>query len=192
MTRWWWVRHGPTHEKTFVGWRDVPADLSDAAKMARVSAALPKTALIVSSDLIRCVATASALQKRRQPLPQEAHLREFNFGAWDGLSFDEVNARDPILCRDFWEKPGDLKAPDGESWNDVADRVSGVVTRLSAEHGDVDIIAVAHFGVILSQMGRTSGHDPHSALAQKIEPLSISRIDWSPDRAELIFVNQQP
>ena len=29
--RLWWVRHGPTHEKAFCGWRDVPADLSDHA-----------------------------------------------------------------------------------------------------------------------------------------------------------------
>ena len=24
--RLWWVRHGPTHEKAFCGWRAVPAD----------------------------------------------------------------------------------------------------------------------------------------------------------------------
>ena len=61
MTTWHWVRHGPTHEKTFVGWRDVPADLSDHAQIARLDAHLPKEALMVSSDLIRCVATADAI-----------------------------------------------------------------------------------------------------------------------------------
>ncbi|MDX5383564.1 MAG: histidine phosphatase family protein, partial [Rhodobacterales bacterium] len=29
MTRFFWLRHGPTHQKVFTGWRDVPADLSD-------------------------------------------------------------------------------------------------------------------------------------------------------------------
>ncbi|PHR02026.1 MAG: histidine phosphatase family protein, partial [Sulfitobacter sp.] len=38
MTIWHWVRHGPTHEKAFVGWRDVPADLSDTAQIARLNA----------------------------------------------------------------------------------------------------------------------------------------------------------
>ena len=60
MTVWHWVRHGPTHEKTFVGWRDVPADLSDRAALSRLDAALPEQALIVSSDLQRCVATGGA------------------------------------------------------------------------------------------------------------------------------------
>ena len=36
VTRFWWVRHGPTHEKAFTGWRDVPADLSDSAALARL------------------------------------------------------------------------------------------------------------------------------------------------------------
>ena len=52
MTTWLWVRHGPTHEKTFVGWRDVPADLTDAAQIARLNAHLPQEALLISSDLI--------------------------------------------------------------------------------------------------------------------------------------------
>ena len=37
MTRLWWVRHGPTHAKAMVGWRDLPADLSDTAALARLA-----------------------------------------------------------------------------------------------------------------------------------------------------------
>ncbi|MDG1167584.1 MAG: histidine phosphatase family protein, partial [Sulfitobacter sp.] len=58
MTVWHWVRHGPTHEKTFVGWRDVPADLSDRALIGRLNSYLPSEAVVVSSDLIRSVTTA--------------------------------------------------------------------------------------------------------------------------------------
>ena len=41
-TNWWWVRHGPTHAKVFTGWRDVPADLSDVARIKRLKNFLPK------------------------------------------------------------------------------------------------------------------------------------------------------
>ncbi|HBR36935.1 MAG TPA: histidine phosphatase family protein, partial [Sulfitobacter pontiacus] len=61
MTIWHWVRHGPTHEKNFVGWRDVPADLSDVAQLGRLNAHLPQRAVMVSSDLIRASATADTL-----------------------------------------------------------------------------------------------------------------------------------
>jgi alpha-ribazole phosphatase len=36
MTRFWLVRHGPTHAKAMVGWSDLPADLSDTAALSRV------------------------------------------------------------------------------------------------------------------------------------------------------------
>ena len=55
MSRFFWVRHGPTHAKTMVGWSDLPADLSDTARLARLSAHLPDGAPVVSSDLVRAV-----------------------------------------------------------------------------------------------------------------------------------------
>ena len=59
MTTWHWVRHGPTHQKSFTGWRDVPADLSDARAVARLTAALPRDAVIVSA-----AARAAAAMRR--------------------------------------------------------------------------------------------------------------------------------
>ena len=61
MTRFWWVRHGPTHRKDLVGWTDADADLSDVGALGRLSAHLPAGAPVISSDLIRCRATADAI-----------------------------------------------------------------------------------------------------------------------------------
>ena len=86
MTIWHWVRHGPTHEKTFVGWRDVPADLSDTAQIDRLTQHLPAKAYLLSSDLGRAVTTADVLTlPPRTRLAHEAALRELNFGHWDGM-----------------------------------------------------------------------------------------------------------
>ncbi|MDZ4137070.1 MAG: histidine phosphatase family protein, partial [Paracoccaceae bacterium] len=52
MTRFHWVRHGPTHAKAMIGWTDLPADLSDHPAIARLTAFLPDAAGVVSSDLI--------------------------------------------------------------------------------------------------------------------------------------------
>ena len=65
ITRFHLVRHGPTHAKSMVGWSDLPADLSDTAALARLEAALPREAVVISSDLIRAVATADAIQGDR-------------------------------------------------------------------------------------------------------------------------------
>jgi len=76
MTRFWMIRHGPTHQKTMTGWRDVAVDLSDKQAIARLSAALPKDAVSVSSDLTRAIETAECLPG--ELLPCRADLREIN------------------------------------------------------------------------------------------------------------------
>ena len=133
MTTWHWVRHGPTHEKNFVGWRDVPADLSDTARIARLSAFLPEKALVVSSDLIRSITTADALEMPgHRRLPHRHDLRELHFGDWDGKHFSEVSDMHPDLSRAYWETPGDVAPPGGESWNAAAERVRQAVDELNA------------------------------------------------------------
>lgn len=182
-TTWHWVRHGPTHEKNFVGWRDVPADLSDTAQIARLDAHLPRDALVISSDLIRSVATANALSGGRTRLDHHPDLREFHFGDWDGKHFMEVAETHPELSRAYWETPGDITAPGGESWNDAAARVAHVVDTMNAAHPGRHIIAVAHFGVILTQVQRARQASAYDVLAHKIDPLSVTTIlasgpDW--------------
>lgn len=174
MTTLWLVRHGPTHAKAMIGWTDLPADLSDTAAVARLRAALPD-APIVSSDLIRAVATADALQTQIR-LPHDAALREINFGAWDGLTFPQAEARDPDLLRAYWETPGDIAPPDGESWNAVRARVNAAIDRHIAL-GHSDLIVVAHFGVILTQVQRALGITSFAAFGHKIGNLSVTKIE---------------
>jgi len=126
-----WVRHGPTHAKNFVGWRDLPADLSGTDQVARLSAFLPAEAALVSSDLLRSVQTADAICGARQRLPHMAELREFNFGAWDGMHFTDVSDRYPEDSRAYWEQPGDIAPPGGESWNMAARRVGVAADHLA-------------------------------------------------------------
>jgi alpha-ribazole phosphatase len=187
VTRFWLVRHGPTHAKAFTGWRDIPADLSDTAALERLDIHLPPDAPVISSDLIRATATADALSRNRQRLPHDPDLREFHFGDWDGLGFAEVADQWPDLSRLYWEEPGDVAPPAGESWHQAADRVSGALDRLA---GHRDIIIVAHFGAILTQYQRAAQITPQQALAQNIDTLSVTCLTLAPPR--VISVNHHP
>lgn len=177
VTRLWWVRHGPTHEKAFTGWRDVQADLSDRAALARLDAHLPQGAVLVSSDLIRAVATADALAAGRTRLPHDPRLREMHFGDWDGKMWHEVAETHPDLSRAYWESPGDHAPPNGESWNDAAARIGAATDALLTAHKGRDIVVVAHFGAILTQLQRAMGCTPAQVLAQRIDNLSVTRLD---------------
>lgn len=176
MTRLWWVRHAPTHETTFVGWRDVPADLSDRALVGRVADYLPADAVIVASDLQRASTTADAIGGPRTRLPDDPALREIDFGRWDGMHWRDVAARDPQLSRAFWENPGDLRAPDGESWNAASARVATAVDDLTQRFAGRDIVLVAHMGVIMMQIQRAAGCTAYQAMGHKIDNLSVTQM----------------
>jgi broad specificity phosphatase PhoE len=171
-----WVRHGPTHQKAFTGWRDVPADLSDTAAISRLSRWLPEGAPIISSDLKRAVATADAIAQGRRRLPHDQALREFNFGDWDGKHFTQVAETHPELSRAFWEEPGDVAPPNGESWNAVTNRVGTAVDALLSHHSG-DLILVAHFGVVLCHMAHVTGMTAYEALGHQIDPLSATTLE---------------
>lgn len=190
MTRLWWVRHGPTHAKEMIGWTDRPADLSDAAALDRLRAYLPGDAPAISSDLVRARATAEALAPGRC-LPARPGLREIHFGAWEGLRFAEAEAQDAARIRAFWETPGPICAPGGESWEALRARVDAEVDAILARHRG-DVIVVAHFGTILTQVERALGISTVEAFAQRIEPLSVTRIDREGDGWNLRVVNHRP
>ncbi len=191
MSRIYWVRHGPTHETGFVGHRDVPADLSDRAAIARLAGFLPDGAAVVSSDLSRAADTATALAGDRPRLPAEPGLREFDFGTWDGLRWDEVADRWPDLSRRYWEDPGDTAPPGGESWNAAAARIDAAVDALIAARPG-PIVAVAHFGVILTQLRRALGVRAAEVLAHRIEPLSVTVIDTGGAAWRVERINHRP
>ncbi|MEM7642840.1 MAG: histidine phosphatase family protein [Pseudomonadota bacterium] len=183
-TRLWFVRHGPTHARRMVGWTDLPADLSDAAKIARLDAALPH-APVVSSDLIRAVATADAVAGDRPRLAADRDLREFHYGDWEDRSIADLPEAE---TRPYFETPGDIRAPGGESWNDVAARVEAALARLPGGN----VIVVCHFGVILTQWARATGLAPHAALAQPLGNLGLTRIDWTDSGPVPVFADRHP
>lgn len=175
MTRFWWVRHGPTHAKGMIGWSDLPADLSDTARLARLSAYLPSHAPVISSDLIRASATADAIAAGRLRLPHDPDLREMHFGTWELRHFAEVGAEDPDRIRAFYEQPGNVRPPGGESWDQTRTRVNAAADRLLPH---ADIIVVAHFGAILTQVQRALGISAYDAFGQRIDNLSLTQISF--------------
>ncbi|EEE38059.1 phosphoglycerate mutase family protein [Rhodobacteraceae bacterium KLH11] len=192
MTQLHLVRHGPTHAKTMVGWSDLPADLSDRAQIARLQAHLPAEAIVVSSDLSRAADTASAIQGTRRRLPHRPDLREINFGTWEMRSHAEIEAEDPELCFAYWDNPGEVRPPNGESWNEVCARVNAAIDALMTAHDGGHLIVVAHFGVILTQLQRALRVDAQQAFSHRIDNLSVTEITRHSDHWSVGRINHLP
>lgn len=192
MTRLHLVRHGPTHAKTMVGWSDLPADLSDQAAIERLSAHLPDQARLISSDLIRCVHTADAIQNTRHRLPHDPELREINFGDWELKNFRQIEAEDAERAHAYWTNPGDVRPPGGETWHEVRTRIDAAIDGLITRHTDEDLIVVVHFGVIVTQIQRALDLTSSEAFGYKIDNLSVTQITRLPDGWQVGAINHNP
>lgn len=190
MTRVFWVRHAPTHAKSMVGWSDIPADLSDTSRLGRLAKHLPDRAVVISSDLTRATATADAVAASRLRLPHDPDLREIHFGDWELQAFDTIPDQDHL--RAFWDNPGDIRPPGGESWNDVTGRVSNAIQKVMDLHPNHDIIAVAHFGAILTQVQQALRVTAYEVFAQKIDNLSVTELHRLPDGWKAHSINHIP
>ena len=190
MSRLLWVRHAPTHAKSMVGWSDLPADLSDTARITRLAAHLPRDALVISSDLVRARATADAIAGPRARLGDDPDLREIHFGDWELQAFDRIADQDRL--RAFWDAPGDVRPPGGESWQETSARVGRAVARLRAAHPGHDIIAVAHMGTILTQVQAALGVSAHKAFGHRIDNLSVTELHWQSAGWRLRGINHCP
>jgi alpha-ribazole phosphatase len=104
---------------------------------------------IYSSPSLRCIEAAGRIAAGKccavQPLDA---IRELNFGAFEGRSYDEIAARYPELYRDWMERPTDTQFPGGETFRQMSDRVMGITRTLLARHEGNNIIFITHGGPI--------------------------------------------
>ena len=132
LGRVFWVRHGPTHAKSMVGWSDIPADLSDTARIARLDAFLPRDSVVISSDLIRAVATADAIAGDRHRLQHDPNLREIHFGDWEMQNVDTIEDQEKL--RTVSEKIF-YQSIDGydSNYNDLKERINKLNTSFATD-----------------------------------------------------------
>jgi broad specificity phosphatase PhoE len=145
------VRHGETVGESsirYYGATDVRlSDLGrQQAREARL--ALPGDAfpLVFTSPLSRAWESATIISfgDRVRILDE---LREIDFGDWEGLTAEEIRARDPIRYEDWQQKRPGFEFPGGERRADFQKRVDRAVD-LMLDCGVSSALVVVHKGVI--------------------------------------------
>ena len=153
MARWFLVRHGETvwnAEGRVQGHLDsalTEAGLCNARRMAERLAPAPFAAAY-SSDLGRARSTlAPILDGRSLPVSFLFDLREKCYGAWEGFTFQEIREGHPDQHDRLFRDDVEFAPPGGESDEDLARRLSGLVEQLKLAHaGDEDILVLGHGG----------------------------------------------
>ena len=160
------VRHGRTVWNLtgrFQGQSDIPLDdvgqAQAAAAAPLVTASFPNAEL-VSSDLIRAQQTAAAIAELLGVgIAIDERLREQAFGAWEGLTRDEIEAGWPDGLR-AWRSGADLGDEVGaESRQALQDRMVAAIEERAALVGPQStVIVVSHGAAITAAIAGLLGH----------------------------------
>ena len=119
-------------------------------------------AAVYSSDLRRASETARVVGDRLGlPVTEDRALREIDVGSWSGLTRDEVRERFP---EGFARWLGGEIGHDGETREQLTERVVGAVERIAAAHDGETVLIVTHGGSIRA-LRRHAGGDPGDSIA---------------------------
>ena len=182
-TRWHIIRHAPVEnpDGRVYGASDKPANTSDRAAFEVLARRLPKGAVSVVSHLQRTHQTLKATRNAGlliQDPVVDARLGEQDFGDWVGLTYDEVRGRYGEAYNRFWLSPVTERAPNGESFVDLMDRVRRAVEDLTNRFAGRDIVCVAHGGTIRAALAIALCIEPNNAIPFATENLSTTLIDY--------------
>ena len=154
MTRLLLVRHGETiwnHTSRYQGHTDI--ELTETGREQARSLAkrlkTEKVKAVYSSDLKRAFETASILATPHNlPVKTTKELREINFGVWEGLTYQEIMEEYRELASEWYQYPGKIRIPGGETFTDVKERAYNTILELARQNDPGTIIVVAHGGTI--------------------------------------------
>jgi broad specificity phosphatase PhoE len=145
------VRHGETDggsSTRYFGSTDVELSDEGRAHMRQVALRLAsrRVDLWLASNLRRSWG-AAAIVSRGARVRIEPDLREIHFGRWEGLTQEEIAARDPVLYQDWQGGSEGFEFPGGEARAAFRARVGRVVGGLLASPARF-AAGVLHKGVI--------------------------------------------
>jgi alpha-ribazole phosphatase len=193
MSRLVLIRHAEPEESMrgrSYGRLDVPLSAAGVAQAAAIAERLRDARLdaIYASPLRRALDTGTPLAEARG-LTVVAHegLRELDFGALEGLTFDEIARERPELYESWMTDPTATRFPGGESFADLRERALAAAAEIRSEHAHAAV--VAHGGVIRAILADAL-EMPARAVFRLDQPYgAISVVDWMDGTAVVRALN---
>lgn len=187
MTKIHLIRHGLTYwnaDLRYQGHSDIELTPEGELQAELMAASFSDTKLqaIYSSDLIRAKSTALKLAAQKNlEVITNANFREINFGAWEGLRYEQIKAKWQNLVEDFFNVPGEVCLPEGEGFNDVYNRAVPELTTLLQKHKGQEIAIVAHGGIIRVLLCHVLGLPLNNCWRIKQDNTAINTITYFKD-----------
>ena len=150
MSIFYFARHGETDwnaDGRLCGRADVPLSVvgkRQAELLARRLQPIPFVALY-SSPLRRALETAAIIGRaiRQQPIV-DPRLVELSYGKWEGKTYEESRNLSPQIYRAWELDPASVAPPEGESGEQLVDRLKPFMDELPRRHLDGNVAVICH------------------------------------------------
>ena len=181
------IRHGETQgtaEGRIMGATDQPLSAHGTSQVLRLAELLPAGLLApgaatwcVASPLQRAQQTAECVAGRAGlTITTDADLREMHFGAWEGLTSQEIEERFPRKQAQWASPTDDTAFPDGECLGDFQERVARAQKRILERPEDA-VMVFTHGGVVRELICGFLGLGHESYWMFAVQPASVARVD---------------
>lgn len=150
VTRFILVRHGQTEwnlVERYRGRADIALNDTGREQARRLAERLAgePIAAVYAGPLQRTLATAEPIAAAKGLWVQSLRaLIDIDFGAWQGLTGAEAEARYPALYGLWLNRPGEVRFPEGESLGEVRRRAMAAVRDLARRHQGETVVLVSH------------------------------------------------
>ncbi len=147
------IRHGQVEghqEKRYNGQGEVPLTETGRRQFEQLAERLQgeRLAAVYSSDLSRCLLGAKTIAGPHGLVPEaRREFREICMGAWEGITWKELQASYPEQWRARIDDLVRYRAPQGENLLDVAARVRPALAELVSRHRGEEIALIGHGGI---------------------------------------------
>lgn len=121
----------------------------------------------------------------------EPGFAEMEFGAWDGLTFAEVDERHPEDLR-AWLGSLDVAPGGGESFLAVQERVLAGLARLLESHAGRTVVVVSHVTPIKTLVAHAVDAPLEAVFRMELTPASVTVVSYFDDRPSLRMYNALP
>lgn len=192
------LRHGQVvgaETKRFVGHLDVPLSPHGEVQAAAQAARLRGHPLraVFSSDLTRAVRTGEIIGAPHALVPTRVPaLREMNMGRWDGLTAEDLEAREPELFKDWMTRIGEFPFPEGEDVPKLVSRVWPAFEAIATAHPGQTVAVVAHAGPNRAILCQALGLPLTSIVAFTQDYAALTVLEHVAGRWRLVKLNERP
>jgi broad specificity phosphatase PhoE len=160
------------------------------AELTRDLLALRTFDRVLASPLLRAQQTAEIIAAPRHITLQTCEaLIECDVGDWEGLTWEDVEQRDPEAFARFQQDPAAQPYVGGESFAGVADRVNPFLAEVLEKYEGETLLVVSHHIVNRVYLAGLLGLPPSRAKLIKLANCGVSVVVRSSDQTEVQTLN---